>query len=78
MHEYTEEQTKDFMERAKAFADDYTPMMADLKERHQIEMVYAPVFTPTPAGVFVVNVNEQMGDLKYKSTPSPIADIIAE
>lgn len=69
--EYTEEQTKDFQERAEAFTKEFEELYGPLKEKHQCELVYSVATVPSPAGVFGLGVQQSVGDLKYKATPSP-------
>lgn len=69
--QYTEEQQKDFEDRAKAFQEEYTPLYEDLKKKHEVEIVHAVATVPSPAGIFGLGVTQQIGDLKYKSVPSP-------
>lgn len=68
---YTEEQTADFEARAKAFQEEFDAFYTELKEKHQCELVYGVSTVPSPAGVFGLGVTQNIGDLKYKATPSP-------
>lgn len=67
----TEEQQKDFEARAQAFEEDYAKAYEELKAKHECEMVYGVVTVPSPAGIFGLGVQQSVGDLKYKSVPSP-------
>lgn len=69
--EYTPEQSADFQERAKAFAEDYKKAYLELKEKYECEMKYGVSTVPSPAGIFGLAVNEQIADLKYAPKPSP-------
>lgn len=72
MQQYTEEQNADFQERAKAFQLEHDPMYEELSKKHQIEILYSPVTVPSPSGVFGLAISSSLGDLKYKSIPSPL------
>lgn len=69
--EYTPEQTADFEARANAFQEDFTKAYEELKAKHECEMVYSVATVPSPAGIFGLGVQQSVGDLKYKSVPSP-------
>lgn len=69
--DYTPEQTADFNERAKAFAEEYKELYQSLKDKHECELKYGISTVPSPSGVFGLAVNEQIGDLKYAAKPSP-------
>lgn len=69
--DYTPEQNADFQERAKAFQEEYAELYKTLKEKHECELKYGISTVPSPAGIFGLAVNEQIGDLKYAAKPSP-------
>jgi hypothetical protein len=72
--EYTEEMQKDFLERAKAFQEEFAPLYEELKQKHQCELVHGVVTVPGPGGVFGLAVNESVGDTKHKQIPSPFIE----
>lgn len=76
MNTYTEEQQKDFQERAGAFQTEFEQLYAELKMKHQVEKVYGVATVPSPSAVFGLGVTESLGDLKYKSVPSPLSESI--
>lgn len=67
--EYTEEQRDDFGRRAAVFQDE----LNKLKATYQCELVHAPTFLPVAAGMFVIGVNESVGDTKFKKIEEPPA-----
>lgn len=44
--------------------------------KHQVEKVYGVATVPSPSAVFGLGVTESLGDLKYKSVPSPLSESI--
>lgn len=68
---YTPEQQADFEERAKGFQVKFDELYKGLKEEFECELVYGVATVPSPAGIFGLGVNQSIGDLKYKATPSP-------
>lgn len=68
--QYTEEQQKDFEERAKSFGEG----LDALSKEFQVEIVNSVVTVPNQSGVFGLTVASQIGDLKYKPIPSPLND----
>lgn len=70
--EYTEEQSADFQTRANAFNEEYLTLYEELKKKHECEFVYNPVTVPGPTGFFGLSVSQNIGDLKFKSIPSPV------
>lgn len=68
---YTPEQQADFEERAKAFQEEFDAFYKGLKEKHEVELVYGVQTVPSPAGIYGLGVTQNIGDLKYKATPSP-------
>lgn len=71
---YTKEQSDDFMERSKAFAK----AVDALYKKHQCEFVPVPKYERGPQGMWITTTDIHIGDLKYKSVESPIAQLMAE
>jgi hypothetical protein len=69
--EYTEEQQKDFAERAQAFQEEHAAFYQTLKGKYQCQFVQSVQTVPGPQGIFGLTVAESVGDLKYMATPSP-------
>jgi hypothetical protein len=69
--EYTEEQTADFEARAKAFTGEFDTFYAELKKKHECELVYGVGTAPIHGGMFGLGVTQNIGDTKHKSVPSP-------
>jgi len=72
--EYTKEQTDDFNERAKLFGAAFDKLC----KKHQCEFIPIPKYVRGPQGVWVTGNEIHIGDTKYKSVESPIAQIMSE
>lgn len=76
MHEYTQEETTEFQQRAQEFQTEYDELYENLKKKHQVEIIHSPMTVPTSGGLHGLFVNTSLGDLKFKSVPSPLNDSI--
>ena len=66
------EKDTDLEERKKKFIEEY----GELREKHQIDIFFAPQFVPDGKGLFTVRVYQNLADLKNMGMPSDASNFL--